>query len=272
MRRTARLLSVVSLAGAAIVTGAPAASADPAAQVSPSTLAPGGNVAVPVPCDDPGGFPTETDQVGGPAHRGTARIAADEDFAGEPDAVGTNSGGTVDGTCPGPADDTGQSCGDEQGTSCESGTGGDGGRDSGTGSESGGGGDSGVGSGRDSDGGGDSGAGTGSESGGGGDSGVGSGRDSDGGGDSGVGSGRDSGGDSSQSCAEAHTEPRTETPTGPRTDACSGAAAMPHGVEAGEGGAFTGSVPALVAGGLFIAGALGAAAHRLWHRGSTREY
>ncbi|MFF9132309.1 hypothetical protein [Streptomyces sp. NPDC014806] len=43
--------------------------------------------------------------------------------------------------------------------------------------------------------------------------------------------------------------------------------AVEHGVHAGQGGAFTASVPALVAGGLLIAGAAGAAAHRLRHRG-----
>ncbi|GHF25478.1 hypothetical protein [Streptomyces fumanus] len=40
----------------------------------------------------------------------------------------------------------------------------------------------------------------------------------------------------------------------------------PHGVHAGQGGAFTDSVPALVAGGVLIAGALAAAAHRLRFR------
>ncbi|MDN0198418.1 hypothetical protein [Streptomyces sp. S.PNR 29] len=41
---------------------------------------------------------------------------------------------------------------------------------------------------------------------------------------------------------------------------------VPHGVRAGTGGAFTDSVPALVAGGLLIAAALGAAVHRLLRR------
>ncbi|MFH8973489.1 hypothetical protein [Streptomyces sp. NPDC017890] len=43
---------------------------------------------------------------------------------------------------------------------------------------------------------------------------------------------------------------------------CGGATAQ-HGVRAGTGGAFTDSMPALVAGGALIAGAFGAAAHRL---------
>ncbi|TQJ91040.1 hypothetical protein FBY22_1839 [Streptomyces sp. SLBN-31] len=53
-----------------------------------------------------------------------------------------------------------------------------------------------------------------------------------------------------------------------RTDGC-GTAPVQRGVRAGEGGTFTDSVPALVAGGVLIAGALGAAAHRLRHRDST---
>jgi hypothetical protein len=47
-----------------------------------------------------------------------------------------------------------------------------------------------------------------------------------------------------------------------------GPATVEHGTHAGEGGAFTDSVPALVAGGLLIAGAVGAAVHRL-RRGAS---
>ncbi|MER6630195.1 hypothetical protein ABT301_18500 [Streptomyces sp. NPDC000987] len=43
------------------------------------------------------------------------------------------------------------------------------------------------------------------------------------------------------------------------------------GVQAGEGGAFSGSVPALVAGGVLIAGAFGAAAHRVLLRRSATK-
>ncbi|MFD1662350.1 hypothetical protein ACFSL4_30205, partial [Streptomyces caeni] len=42
-----------------------------------------------------------------------------------------------------------------------------------------------------------------------------------------------------------------------------------HGVHAGEGGSFNVSVPALVAGGVLIVGALGAALHRLFARGPS---
>ncbi|WP_247706553.1 hypothetical protein [Streptomyces liliiviolaceus] len=44
---------------------------------------------------------------------------------------------------------------------------------------------------------------------------------------------------------------------------------VPHGVHAGEGGTFNESTAALVSGGVLIVGALGAAAHRLRHRDSS---
>ncbi|WP_405989759.1 hypothetical protein [Streptomyces sp. NBC_00986] len=57
----------------------------------------------------------------------------------------------------------------------------------------------------------------------------------------------------------------------PRGDACGDVrgdvpAAVQRGVQAGEGGTFTDSVPALVAGGVLIAGALGGAVYRLRRR------
>ncbi|WP_405865100.1 hypothetical protein OG407_40440 [Streptomyces sp. NBC_01515] len=53
----------------------------------------------------------------------------------------------------------------------------------------------------------------------------------------------------------------------PRGDACGDVpAAIQRGVQAGEGGTFTDSVPALVAGGVLIAGALGGAVYRLRRR------
>ncbi|MFA3872736.1 hypothetical protein ABS735_03400 [Streptomyces sp. MMCC 100] len=66
----------------------------------------------------------------------------------------------------------------------------------------------------------------------------------------------------------APTKPACPEPTAPRGEpatqgtSCGGAKAE-HGVQAGTGGTFGDSVPALVAGGLLIAGACGAAAHRL---------
>ncbi|MFF0644651.1 hypothetical protein ACFYVV_13685 [Streptomyces tendae] len=66
----------------------------------------------------------------------------------------------------------------------------------------------------------------------------------------------------------APTKPACPETTAPRGEpaargtSCTGGTAE-HGVQAGTGGTFGDSVPALVAGGLLIAGACGAAAHRL---------
>ncbi|MFC7938720.1 hypothetical protein ACFU2J_21195 [Streptomyces sp. NPDC057387] len=66
----------------------------------------------------------------------------------------------------------------------------------------------------------------------------------------------------------APTKPACPEPAAPRGESatqgtpCGGASAE-HGVRAGAGGTFGDSVPALVAGGVLIAGAAGAAAHRL---------
>ncbi|MBL3666285.1 hypothetical protein JL475_09820 [Streptomyces sp. M2CJ-2] len=49
-----------------------------------------------------------------------------------------------------------------------------------------------------------------------------------------------------------------------------GSTAVPGGVHAGTGGGFNDSVPALAAGGLLIAGAFGAAAHRLYRDRTAR--
>ncbi|MET8975324.1 hypothetical protein ABZX85_06845 [Streptomyces sp. NPDC004539] len=62
--------------------------------------------------------------------------------------------------------------------------------------------------------------------------------------------------------------PCTRPPQQPWPDSCP-PPAVQHGVKAGAGGTFTDSVPALVAGGLFIAGAFAAAGHRLWRRGTA---
>jgi len=68
------------------------------------------------------------------------------------------------------------------------------------------------------------------------------------------------GGSGSSSC--------TRTSQQTWSDSCSGSTVQ-HGVKAGAGGTFTDSVPALVAGGLFIVGAFAAAGHRLWRRGTA---
>ncbi|MGP4011255.1 hypothetical protein [Streptomyces sp. 4N124] len=121
MRRTVRALSVAALGGILPVIAAAAVFADPAAEVSPGQVAPGGSITVSVSCDPLGGpapaaveatspaFEEGTvelrrvvgneDEVSGPAYSGTARIAPAEDLEGE-EGVGPDTAWTVDGTCP----------------------------------------------------------------------------------------------------------------------------------------------------------------------------
>ncbi|MFF1719483.1 hypothetical protein [Streptomyces sviceus] len=125
MRRTARLraLSLVLPAlGITLGAAAPSAFADPAAEVSPSSVQPGGTVTVSVSCDPGTGTPPATvdatseafesqtvrlqlvpgndDQVSGPAYSGTARVSADQELQDGAGGVGPDSAWTVDGTCP----------------------------------------------------------------------------------------------------------------------------------------------------------------------------
>ena len=123
MRRTTRVLSATALAGAVLGVTAPAASADPAAEVSPSTVAPGGTVTVSVSCDATGGAPPDfidatskgfedgkvrltrvagdDGTAGGTSYSGTARIPPGGGDAGAggspndtgPDAVGPDAVG-----------------------------------------------------------------------------------------------------------------------------------------------------------------------------------
>ncbi|MEU8650645.1 hypothetical protein [Streptomyces sp. NPDC048737] len=293
MRPTARVLSVAALAGAVLAGVAPAASADPAAEISPATAAPGGSVTVTVTCDPLGAPAPRTidaasdafeegtvkltlepggDELTGPAYRGTARIAPAGDLDVPADAVGTDSAWTVDGTCPAPPGGQGGPWSATYDVPRASG-GGAGGGETGGGA-----------------GGGETGGGA-------------------GGGETGGGAGP-----SAPSCAPAHptacapatppscaaghpapcptrpapqpcptsrdTAPHGTAPHDPASHdpashdpashgaACPGAAVQ-HGVRAGTGGTFTDSVPALVAGALLIAGALGAAVHRLRRRDRT---
>ena len=98
MRRTVRLLSALALGGVVLGFCASAAWSEPVAEVSPSTAQPGGSVTVSVRCDPTGGPAPATldatsmafeegtvalhkvgdkdDRGGGPAYRGTARIAS----------------------------------------------------------------------------------------------------------------------------------------------------------------------------------------------------
>ncbi|MFF6802847.1 hypothetical protein [Streptomyces sp. NPDC012616] len=76
----------------------------------------------------------------------------------------------------------------------------------------------------------------------------------------------------SAGCRTAPPCGRTEEqPRAAASPAACPPASVDHGVRAGAGGAFTDSVPALAAGGLLIAGALGAAAHRLRRRGPSGD-
>ncbi|MFC8871351.1 hypothetical protein ACFUAC_27480 [Streptomyces sp. NPDC057148] len=134
MRRTARALSTTVLAGAALGVFAAPAPADPGvppppigvgepvAEVSPADVAPGGTVTVSVTCAPTGGSAPatlaatspafeagtvelrkvggENEATAGAAYRGTARIAAAEDVTSAPDAAGSEDEWTVDGACP----------------------------------------------------------------------------------------------------------------------------------------------------------------------------
>jgi hypothetical protein len=119
MRRTACVLSATALAGAVLGVAAPAASADPAAEVSPSTVAPGGTVTVSVSCDATGGAPPDfidatskgfedgkvrltrvagdDGTAGGTSYSGTARIppgGGDAGAGGSPDDTGPDAVGS----------------------------------------------------------------------------------------------------------------------------------------------------------------------------------
>ncbi|MER7561855.1 hypothetical protein ABTZ93_02690 [Streptomyces sp. NPDC097941] len=220
MRRTARLRALSVVLPALWITlgaAAPSAFADPAAEVSPSSVQPGGSVTVSVSCDPGTGTPPATldatseafesqtvrlqlvpgndDKVSGPAYSGTARVAADpapEDGVG---SVGPDSAWTVDGTCP-TADRAPGKAWSATFTITS-------------------------------------------------------------------GAGTDS---SHRPCTEPRTEPRSQPPVEPRTEphteSC-GTAVIQSPVHAGDGGSFTDSVPALVAGGLLIAGAAAGAVYRL---------
>ncbi|MEU0219636.1 hypothetical protein ABZ281_33100 [Streptomyces sp. NPDC006265] len=226
MRRSLHALSVAVLAGSALVGLAPAVFAEPAAEVSPATVQPGGTLTVSVSCDPTGGPPPDTvdatseafdegtvplqrvtgndDEVSGAAYRGTARIASAENFEGDPDAPAEDSAWSVEGTCP-------------------AAPGGEGTTWSATFTVA-------------------------------------------------HGSGPHkppydpAHPPTHQSCPEPSHHWMPKAPEAHPTEC--GEAPVRRGVRAGDGGAFTDSVPALVAGGVLIAGAFGAAAHRLRTRRS----
>ncbi|MFD7276609.1 hypothetical protein ACFV80_06025 [Streptomyces sp. NPDC059862] len=108
---SARVLSVAIPAGAVLASTVPVASADPAAEVRPAASRPGGNVTVSVSCDPFGGkapatvvakskafaggtlklslVPGNDNALSGPAYRGTARIPPAASLAALPPAAGS---------------------------------------------------------------------------------------------------------------------------------------------------------------------------------------
>ncbi|WP_399891821.1 hypothetical protein ACGH7X_32165 [Streptomyces sp. BBFR51] len=276
MRRTARALSVAVLASATLGVFAGSGAADPgvppppsdagepvappsaeealppasgqaAAQVSPADVTPGGTVTVSVSCGPTGAAAPATleatspafdegtvalrkvaDDEGttsGPAYRGTARIAAAEDFEAERAEEGTDEAAfagdaedmpgagedwTVDGACPDASGGEGDPWSATMTVPGESGAAEPGCRESAA----------------------------------------------------------PRAGTSTHGTPCATTKPACPEPTAPRGQpsgqgtSCGGGTAE-HGVRAGTGGTFSDSVPVLVAGGVLIAGACGAAAYRL---------
>ncbi|GAB7105608.1 hypothetical protein JCM4814A_39220 [Streptomyces phaeofaciens JCM 4814] len=248
MRRTASFLSVVALAGALLAAAGPVASADPAAEVSPGSVDPGGSVTVSVACDPLGGTAPETIDASSLGFEdGTVRLTR---VPGGDDAV---SGPAYSGTARSSAaagQDADEGVGPDTAWtvdgSCPAPPGGQGSPWSATFDMT------------------------------------------------------RPGGGTAQPCTPAYGDTGSSCDPGspcahpgscstpapaPRPCARSaqphgGTASHPatcppatveHGVRAGTGGAFRDSVPALAAGGVLIAGALGAAVHRLWRRGSARD-
>ncbi|MEW2166571.1 hypothetical protein AB0912_26770 [Streptomyces sp. NPDC007084] len=133
MRRTARALYATALAGAALGVTASAAAADPAAEVSPGSVEPGGSITITVTCDGVGDAPPEAIDAssrgfregkvqlhrvegeagrpaGAAAYRGTALIASGgAEGAGGPAASAPDEGSGADpGTASGPGTGSGQ--------------------------------------------------------------------------------------------------------------------------------------------------------------------
>ncbi|MFF4501798.1 hypothetical protein [Streptomyces sp. NPDC001401] len=235
MPRTARVLSVAALTGATLGF-ASAAYADSAGEVGPSSVSPGGRVTVSVACESTGGPPPATIDAA------CATTPRGESKAWSAPAHVNRDGGEGAGRGDG-------GVGSDGGRGDEGGAGGGWGADGGAGGAGGGGGGGGGDVGGADVGGGDIGGG----------GGHGEGRpctepapDSCGG--AGMQDGAEHGG---QDGMEHGVEQGTQN-------------GRQHGVQAGTGGSFSDSVPALVAGAVLIAAALGACAYRLWPKGSVR--
>ncbi|MEV7449446.1 hypothetical protein [Streptomyces nigra] len=269
MRRTVRALSVAALAGAALGTGVQAALADPTAEVGPATVTPGESVTVSVTCDPvDGAAPDTLDAVSqafedgtvqlrrvsegadaAPVYRGAAQISPAENFEGDPDAAGPESAWTVDGTCPATGGAEGSDWSATFDVALAAGAGGGGSEADTLAADSGGE---------------DPAAST-----------LSAPRET-GKGDKGGCSGsswgeewEDGGGASSRPRTEGSGEwngGKTHQPEPCESSAVPVDPAVPGGVKAGQGGVFTDSVPALVGGGVLIAGAAGGAVYRLRRR------
>ncbi|MYU25210.1 hypothetical protein [Streptomyces sp. SID8352] len=237
-----------------------------AAEVDPAAVGPGGTVTVAVSCGETGGPAPATldatsaafdegtvvlrrvaDAGGGPAYRGTARVAPADSFPDTPDAAGADHPWTVDGTCPGEAGSEGDPWSADMTVSPDGAAGPPCPESATPGAPCAGNApaqpsrperpdqsarpDPSARPGQSPC--------------------------------PGPAAPHGEGAGHGTSCT---TRPPCPEPVAP--DGACGTGTPEHGVRAGSGGAFTDSVPALAAGGALIAGAFGAAAHRLLRRGS----
>ncbi|SFN10136.1 PT repeat-containing protein [Streptomyces sp. cf124] len=218
LRRRARVLSAAALIGVALGAAAPTAYADPAAEVNPQSVEPGGTLTFSVACDPTGTTAPETidassqafeqgtvtlqrlpgdgDSAAGPSYQGTAKIAPAADFETGVDAATEATEWGIDGMCPAAPGGEGK----QWSAAFDVSVGADPYRPT-------------------------------------------------------------------HQPTHQPTHPPTHQPTHqPSHHSTHQPAPVQRGVHAGDGGAFTDSVPAMVAGGLLVAGALGAAVHRLRRR------
>ncbi|MFD9327162.1 hypothetical protein [Streptomyces sp. NPDC060065] len=239
MRRTARVLSATALAGIALGAAASAASADPAAEVTPGSVEPGGTVTISVTCDAIGGAPPDfIDAISQGFEEGKVQLRR---VAGNDGGPGSDGGAGNDGSVAAAAAYSGTARippgenPDSGGAAVGPGSGGvDAGPDGGS------------------------------------DAGP------DGGG---AAVGRENewgvdgvcpvapGGREKQWTAKYTVARGTATARG----TVERPAPVQRGVRAGEGGAFTDSLPALIAGGALITGALGAAVYRLRNKDASAD-
>ncbi|MFH8466396.1 hypothetical protein [Streptomyces sp. NPDC017991] len=268
LSRTARALSATAFTTLVLGTAATAASANPGAEVSPRTVAPGGSVTVSVTCEAVGGHPPgtvdatseafehDTVQLHRTGHSGHSGRKDDpagtddpdgmDDLTGMDDPAGVEDPAGMGDEDPVGPDDVGPPAVPEE----PAGAGEPGGRDDPAGKEEARGGLTYSGTAR-----------------------IAPAADFEAGGGPG-GNGRTSEWRAEGVCPAAPggrgkewSAPFTVS-LGASHDSSHGTR-VPHGVHAGEGGTFNDSPAALVSGGVLIAGALGAAVHKLRHRESS---